>query len=128
MDRCQDIFNRIIARGQVAIEEFITDRKAEDLFLDFKRSSDNGAGAKLSNNDRKNLAKAISGFANSEGGVVVVWGVDCSLDEDGADVARAKVLKNNPSRFASLLQGVVSGWLSAAEPALLNVRSLRLWT
>lgn len=108
MDRCQEIYDRIIANGPGAIEEFIADRKSEDLFLDFKRSSDNGAGRKLSSTDRKHLAKAISGFGNSEGGVVV-WGVDCSLDEDGADVPRAEVFIINPARFASLLQGVVSG-------------------
>ena len=108
MDRCQEIYDRIIANGRVAIKEFIADRKAEDLFLDFKRSSDDGTGRSLSNNDRKNLAKAISGFGNSEGGVVV-WGVDCSPDQNGADVAHTEVYINNPARFASLLQGVVSG-------------------
>ncbi len=108
MNRCQEIYDRIISKGRTTIAEFVADREAEDLFLDFKRSSDDGTGKKLSNNDRKNLAKAISGFGNSEGGVVV-WGVDCSLDKDGADVARTEVFINNPTRFASLLQGAVSG-------------------
>lgn len=108
MERCQEIYKRIVTKGRAAIEEFIVDRKSEDLFLDFKRSSDDGTGVKLSGNDRKNLAKAISGFGNSEGGVIV-WGVDCSLDVDGADVAHTEVFINNPRRFASLLQGVVSG-------------------
>ncbi len=107
MDRCREIFERIIAGGKQAIEDFIADRKAEELFLDFKRSSDNGAASRLSDIDRKNLAKAISGFGNSEGGVVV-WGVDCSRDVDGADVAKAKFPIENPKRFASLLQGVIS--------------------
>lgn len=108
MERCRDIYERIKERGQAAIEELIADRKSEDLFLDFKRSSDDGNGNKLSNIDRKNLAKAISGFGNSEGGVIV-WGVDCSPDVDGADVAHTEVFINNPARFASLLQGVISG-------------------
>lgn len=108
MDRCREIFERIIAGGKQAIEDFIADRKAEELFLDFKRSSNNGATPRLSDTDRKNLAKAISGFGNSEGGVVV-WGVDCSRDVDGADVAREEFPLENPQRFASLLQGVISG-------------------
>ena len=108
MERCLEIYERIKERGQAAIEEFIADRRSEDLFLDFKRSSDDGNGNRLSNNDRKNLAKAISGFGNSEGGVIV-WGVDCSLDVDGADVAHTEVFINNPTRFSSLLQGVISG-------------------
>ena len=108
MERCREIYERIIAQGKEAIEGFIADRKSEELFLDFKRSSNDGADQTLSTNDRKNLAKAISGFGNSEGGVIV-WGVDCSSDGDGADVARAEVKLQNPRRFVSLLEGVVSG-------------------
>ena len=37
----------------------------------------------------KNLSKAISGFGNSEGGVLV-WGVDCSRDLEDGDVAKAR--------------------------------------
>lgn len=71
MERAQELFERIKTQGKPAIEEFILTQKAEELFLDFKRSADNGTGRSLNQNDRKNLAKAISGFGNSEGGVVV---------------------------------------------------------
>lgn len=108
MERCREIFERIKKLGKAAIEDFIDNRASEELFLEFKRSSDNGTGKKLSNTDRKNLGKAISAFGNSEGGVVV-WGVDCSPDDLGADVAKALVPIENPHRFLSLLQGVVSG-------------------
>ena len=108
MERCEDIFNRIREQGLGALESFIEDRASEELFLDFKRSADNGAGIKLHNNDRNNFAKCLSGFGNSEGGVVV-WGVDCSNDGTGADVARALVPLEDPRKFVSLLEGVVSG-------------------
>lgn len=108
MERCLEIFERIKAEGRLALEAFIADRQAEELFLDFKRASNNGADVKLPNLDRKNLSKAISGFGNSEGGVIV-WGVDCSQGIDGADVAKALVPIENPKRFVSLLQGAVSG-------------------
>jgi hypothetical protein len=108
MDRCQEIFERIKSQQLAAIENFVADRQAEELFLDFKRSSSDGAEKKLSGSDRKNLSKAISGFGNSEGGVII-WGVDCSTDFDGADVAKALVPIENPVRFASLLQGAISG-------------------
>ncbi|MBK9626121.1 MAG: ATP-binding protein [Rhodocyclaceae bacterium] len=88
MSRAQDIFDRVVANGISAVEAFVVDRQAEELFLDFKRSSNDGNDKRLSSPDRKNLAKAISGFGNSEGGVIV-WGVDCSTDYDGADVAKA---------------------------------------
>ncbi|MCG7961692.1 MAG: ATP-binding protein [Candidatus Thiodiazotropha taylori] len=108
MERSRELYERIISGGIAAIEDFIEDRHIEELFLDFKRSSNNGEDSKLSQTDRKNLAKAISGFGNSEGGVIV-WGVDCSQDADGADVAKALVLIENPQRFTSLLQGAISG-------------------
>ncbi|MBU6995866.1 AlbA family DNA-binding domain-containing protein [Ferrovum myxofaciens] len=108
MERAEEIFERINNQGVEAIEVFITDRKSEELFLDFKRSRNNGSDVRLADDDRKNLSKAISGFGNSEGGVIV-WGIDGSRDYDGADVARAIVKLENPARFASLIQNAISG-------------------
>ena len=108
MNRAEDIFHKIEAEGEPAIDQFIEERQSEELFWDFKRSADNGAGRKLHDNDRWNLAKAISGFGNSEGGVIV-WGIDCSKNYKDGDVASAKVHIENPTRFVSWLQGAVSG-------------------
>ncbi len=108
MDRSEDIYRKLVDEGVTAIDEFIATRKSEELFLDFKRSSDNGSGSRLSQIDRNNLAKAISGFGNSEGGVII-WGVDCSIDHNGADVARFKVPIVNVTRFCSWIEGVISG-------------------
>lgn len=108
MDRSRELYERIKSQGLAAIDEFIENRVSEELFLDFKRSSDDGKSVRLSQRDRNNLAKAISGFGNSEGGVIV-WGVDCSADYDGADVAKAKVPIQNVHRFLGNLQGAVSG-------------------
>ncbi|MFH1780621.1 MAG: hypothetical protein ABH841_01245, partial [Candidatus Nealsonbacteria bacterium] len=66
MSRAKDIYERIKSSGLDAVKAFIDARESENLFLDFKRSSDNGGGKKLHDNDRKNLSRAISGFSNSE--------------------------------------------------------------
>lgn len=108
MGRAEDIFEKIINDGEPAIDEFILTRKSEELFLDFKRSSDNGSGKVLNQKDRENLAKAISGFGNSEGGVIV-WGIYCSKDTDHADVAHTKFPIQNIQRFASWIEGSISG-------------------
>jgi hypothetical protein len=108
MGRAEDIFERIKKDGIAAIDDFISTRKSEELFLDFKRSSNNGAGKFLDQKDRNNLAEAISGFGNSEGGVII-WGIDCSKDVDYADVARAKFPIENVKRFVSWLENAVSG-------------------
>ena len=120
MERAEELFNRIKKNGMATIDEFILTRKSEELFLDFKRSADNGAGQVLHQNDRNNLAKAISGFGNSEGGIII-WGVDCSSGADCADVARAKVPIQDARRFASWIERAVSGTTIPAHPKVENL-------
>lgn len=59
MGRAEDIFEKIRHGNVDAIDDLILQRQSEDLFLDFKRSADNGAGTKLHDNDRKNLSKSL---------------------------------------------------------------------
>ena len=110
MGRAEDIFNRICEKGEEAIKDFINDRQSEDLFLDFKRSADKGSKKRLHQNDRQNMAKAISGFGNSEGGIII-WGIDCPNQPEMGDVPSDsdEFLIHNPKRFLSWLEGVVSG-------------------
>ena len=109
MSRAEDIFQKLVYFGEDAIDEFIVNMQTEELFLDFKQAISIGKnGATLHKDDRKNLAKCISGFGNSEGGVVV-WGVECSRDLDIGDVAKAKVKVHNVYRFLSWLENAISG-------------------
>jgi len=63
------------------IKGFVEARRQEDLHLDFKT-----APKGLDKEARRNVAKAVSGFANSDGGIVV-WGISArKVDEvDAAD-------------------------------------------
>lgn len=117
MGRAEEIFEKIFDQGEVAIDEFIQTRASEELFLDFKRSADHGRGTALHQADRSNLEKAVSGFGNSEGGVIV-WGVDCSRDPNLGDVASAKIPIEQPARFKSWLEGVGSGLTVPAHGGL----------
>ena len=109
MSRAEDIFQKLVYFGEDAIDEFIINMQTEELFLDFKQAISVGKnGTTLHKDDRKNLAKCISGFGNSEGGVVV-WGVECSRDIDIGDVAKAKVKVKNVYRFLSWLENAISG-------------------
>ena len=119
MERAEELFEKVKKQGEKAIDEFIDTRQSEELFLDFKRSSDNGSGSRLHIKDRNNLAKAISGFGNSEGGVIV-WGVDCSKDFDGSDVAKAKYPITNIKRFVSWIEGTISGCTSPTHSSVQN--------
>ncbi|MBE6453217.1 MAG: ATP-binding protein [Alphaproteobacteria bacterium] len=109
MSRAEDIFQKLIYFGEDAIDEFIINRQSEELFLDFKQAVSVGKNfTTLHRDDRKNLAKAISGFGNSEGGVIL-WGVECSRDLEIGDVAKAKVKVKNVHRFLSWVENAISG-------------------
>ena len=109
MSRAEDIFQKLVYFGEDALDEFIRERQTEELFMDFKQANSTGKhGWSLSPDDRRNLAKCISGFGNSEGGVIV-WGVDCSRDMDVGDVAKAKIKVQNVHRFMSWVESAISG-------------------
>jgi hypothetical protein len=119
MGRAEDLYERIIAGGETAIDEFIESKQSEELFLDFKRSKDNGAGNKLHDHDLNNLATAISGFGNSEGGVIV-WGVECSKGKDNSDLPDKKHPIKNVHKFKSWLEGAISGRTVPPHTTVLN--------
>ncbi len=121
MGRAADIFKKLVSKGEQAIDEFIYDRQTEELFLDFKRANSDGNYNynSLHKDDRKNLSKAISGFGNSEGGVLV-WGVDCSRDLEDGDVAKAKNKVYNVRRFLSWLESAVSGCTIPPHKGVVN--------
>ena len=64
------------------IRELVSAGREEDLHLDFKAIGD----PTLSRDDRKSLGVALSGFANSDGGMVV-WGVEARPNAAGVDCA-----------------------------------------
>lgn len=108
MGRAEDLFEKIKKEGESAIDDFLLTRKSEELFLDFKRSADEGSGKILHSDDRENLSKAISGFGNSEGGVIV-WGVYCTKDKlDPADIPRRKHPIKDVKKFVSFLESAIS--------------------
>jgi hypothetical protein len=108
MSRAQDLFDRLVAGDEAEVLSFIADRVTEELFLDYKRSADDGAGTALHNKDRSSLAKGISGFGNSEGGVIV-WGVECKPDPNLGDVPTKPIPIQNAARFKSWLEQATSG-------------------
>lgn len=119
MGRAEDLFKKIVDQGIEAINELIETQKSEEFFLDFKRSSNAGSSIKLSDDDRESLARVISGFGNSEGGIVV-WGIDCSKNAKGADIPHTKYPIEYPERFASLLGGAISGCTVPAHTRVEN--------
>jgi predicted HTH transcriptional regulator len=68
------------------LDNFINTGQEENIYLDFKLVNK----ADLSNaDDKRNLAKALSGFSNSSGGLIV-WGVEARKNPQGIDCAVGK--------------------------------------
>jgi hypothetical protein len=74
-------------------------RQEENLHLDYKTLQREEF---THGDDKKNLAKALSGFANSDGGLIV-WGVDGRRNDDGVDCASGFALIRDPSRVLARL-------------------------
>jgi hypothetical protein len=122
MGRAEELFLRIRESGARVVHAMIKDKVVEELFLDYKQSSTRLPGAKLSDDDRKNLAKAIAGFGNSESGVVV-WGVDCRHTADG-DVPTKAVPINAPVALKTLFDGAIGGLTLPAHSGVENIAVL----
>lgn len=72
MDRARDLFDQLVRDGWAGIAERVNvAHQPESLILDFKTKA-NRAKPKVEDADKKTLAKALSAFANMEGGVIVI--------------------------------------------------------
>lgn len=80
------------------IQRYVAEHEEENVNLDFKTVS----RAEMAKDDRANYAKALSGFANSIGGLII-WGVDARKNDDGVDCAQVLKLIDNLPLFMSRL-------------------------
>lgn len=84
MDQAKNLLNTIISDGYESFVRLLG--QEENLFIDFKVKNDsNIPGAQ--GEDYKVYSKALSGFSNSSGGIIV-WGVNCREVKDSADIAQ----------------------------------------
>jgi hypothetical protein len=80
------------------LNNYVSSGQLEHLTLEFKTVS----RSDLDRNDRKNLAIALSGFANSSGGLIV-WGVEARPNSDNVDCAIGLREIDNLPQFISKL-------------------------
>lgn len=120
MGRAEDLFAGLRSGGVDEVKRLIADAQTENLWLDFKRAGNDGKGAKLHESDWKNFAKALSGFANSDGGVIL-WGVNCDTDPTLGDVPTGTTPLENPSRFVSWLENAASACTVPAVPGVESI-------
>jgi DNA polymerase III delta prime subunit len=120
-DRARQEFERFKEGGLEYIQSLVKDRAIETDILDFKRADQGNSkpGSKSSQDDgvMRNLAKALSGFSNSSGGVVV-WGVDCRKHgADDSDTVQQLVPIDNLKAFHTRINALLS---EASDPPVVN--------
>lgn len=84
------------------IYRLIQDKQEEHLYLEFKTTFFPNNNDNNKDDDRKNFSKALSGFANSGGGIVI-WGIDAKKNSAGQDVAKAKKPIKQLTKFLNIL-------------------------
>jgi hypothetical protein len=111
--------------AEALIKDFVNEKRFEDLHLDFKVKSD-GTKAAPSESDRANLSKAMSAFANSDGGLIV-WGVKAKQGHDPEipDVASELVPLRNVDGFHSQLNDLIFRAMVPSVPGIRNIKVTR---
>jgi hypothetical protein len=109
----QALAKEIVANGEAAISDMIAEGREESLHLEFKTLASDAA---LTRDDRKMLAKAICGFANAEGGILVI-GVE-TKKHDGVDVAVARRPIGDLKRFRRLIEAALPEMISPQHVAV----------
>lgn len=97
------------------IDRFVKESQEENLTLEFKTVLNSALNRA---DDKKNYATALSGFANSAGGLIV-WGVIAKRNERGVDCACATQPIVDLHRFVQRLNELEG---DAVSPAVARVR------
>jgi hypothetical protein len=97
----------------------ILNKTVENYYLEFKTTEipDYSGRTKLANSEKKNYSKGISGFGNSEGGVIV-WGVKTGPSDEDYAVGKSPI--KNVSNFVGLLESFSSLMTSPPHPNVIN--------
>jgi hypothetical protein len=101
--RAQQLFDLICSDGEKAIKELIARKEQEQLWLEFKTVVTSPGTSALDQGDLDHLAKCISGFGNSAGGVLV-WGIDRPSNPQKPTGVRGVP---GPDEFMAKVEGVV---------------------
>jgi hypothetical protein len=97
------------------LQEMVTSGEQENQHLEFKTVKSAGLTDK---NDKKNFAKAMSGFSNANGGLII-WGIRADKDDEGVDCARELKPVDRVSVLLSTLETHTGQWV---DPQILGVR------
>jgi len=102
---------------EASLDALVQGRREEDLYLEFKQKADRRNGD-LSDGDRRAFSKALSGFANADGGILV-FGIETAKGGEGVDRAVSLKPITDHARFRGRLLDSI---LNATQPVVDDVR------
>lgn len=114
------LFERLKADGEIAIESLITDRQQEGLQLDFKRAEKPTSGD-FADGDKRQLGRALSGFSNSMGGLLI-FGVEARKGPDDVDCAISVDPIHKIAKFESRAKSLIAHLVSPVNEEIEVVR------
>lgn len=115
-EKPKKLYNQLVKGGLALLQSLPTIHATESEILDFKLSKNQGLP--LDFDDKVNISKSISGFANSGGGVLV-WGVYCAEDEQKID----RVIDLRPiENIRAFETAVINASSQLVEPRLQKIR------
>ncbi|HIA52081.1 MAG TPA: ATP-binding protein [Candidatus Melainabacteria bacterium] len=112
------LFKQFQNGGLDFIKSLAEKKATESEVLDFKLAKN--ADGQLETEDKANLAKALSGFSNTRGGLLV-WGVYCAEDKNGEDCVQSFKPIANVAAFKS---AVTSSICQLTAPAVQGVETV----
>ncbi|MEQ1717978.1 MAG: ATP-binding protein [Hyphomicrobium sp.] len=99
------------------LEALIAEQRDEDLHLEFKQKEDRRNGD-IMKNDKQGFSKAMSGFANADGGILI-FGMETTKSQDGVDRATSLKPITEHDRFRAKLMDSI---LNTTQPVVDDVR------
>jgi len=125
MSRAEDLFEELKSGGKETLLSWIRkEKRAEDQFLEYKQCESLQKPGDFSNRDQEKLSKALSGFSNTTGGILV-WGVECK-QIDGREVPSKpkpiKEIKKFKSRVDRLISALTYPALESVETHSIDTR------
>jgi hypothetical protein len=80
----KEVFEQLLRDGEPALELMVLNKEEETLHREFKTAAGD-RGTKLTRDDKRNIAKALSGFSNAEDGILII-GIETAT-ENNLDIA-----------------------------------------
>jgi hypothetical protein len=97
---------------ETSLSQLIAESVKEDLHLEFKTKKDSSQGS-MDESDKRQFSRALSGFANSDGGILV-WGIATDIKEQAASL-------DPIMDFSVFFSSLKKSLLNSTQPVVDNV-------